>query len=147
MGKVCHVALKCRLEERQRQHSSNLAIKGSMNLLDKRLDDGITDRIVTLDGILAGSLGAGQNGRNVSIRVWECHFNVSVNLLLLSSPTTMGANPILTDAKASCIRCNPLANGVNANEPPPNLLKELVGEDSVKNTQHSSVTMVITKQQ
>jgi len=38
----------------QHKNSSNLATKGGMNLLDKRLDDGITNGIATLDGILAG---------------------------------------------------------------------------------------------
>jgi hypothetical protein len=38
----------------QHKNSSNLATKGGMNLLDKSLDDGITNGIATLDDILAG---------------------------------------------------------------------------------------------
>ena len=71
----CNVAFKCRPEERQHQHSSNIAAKGGMNLWDKRLDGGITNVNAALDGILAGSLGAGQTeamrasgyGRSISM--------------------------------------------------------------------------------
>ena len=40
---------------------SNLTIKGGMDLGDKRLDDSLTDVIAPLDGILAGTMGAGEN--------------------------------------------------------------------------------------
>lgn len=92
----CDVAFICHAEESQSLHSRNIATKSGMNRWDKRLDGDITNGNAALSGILAGSLGAGQNRSNVSVRVWEWHFKVSVNLLFLSSPTTTCTNPILT---------------------------------------------------
>ena len=40
---------------------SNLAAKGGMDLGDKRLDDGITYVMPSLDGVLAGSAGASED--------------------------------------------------------------------------------------